>query len=85
MDKKFEINQKKIKGVCQSGRKVVTHISKNDSPLILCGKQDKHTAKNFLKVLIEKNHYLIHVRTLACLSTDFDADSTQSELWLLLV
>ena len=30
MHKKFEINWKKIKGGCQSGRKVVTHNSKSD-------------------------------------------------------
>ena len=30
MHKKFEINLTKIKGGCQSGRKVVTHNSKND-------------------------------------------------------
>ena len=34
MHKKFEISQKKIKGGCQSGRKVVTHNSKSDLPLI---------------------------------------------------
>ena len=33
MHKKFEINQTKIKGGCQSGRKVVTHDSKSDLPL----------------------------------------------------
>ena len=33
MHKKFEINRTKIKGGCQSGRKVVTHNSKNDLPL----------------------------------------------------
>ena len=33
MHKKFEINQTKIKGSCQSGRKVVTHDSKSDLPL----------------------------------------------------
>ena len=33
MHKKFEINGTKIKGGCQSGRKVVTHNSKSDSPL----------------------------------------------------
>ena len=33
MHKKFEINQSKIKGGCQSGRKVVTHNSKSDFPL----------------------------------------------------
>ena len=30
MYKKFEINETKIKGGCQSGRKVVTHNSKSD-------------------------------------------------------
>ena len=35
MQKKFEINRTKIKGGCQSGRKVVTHNSKSDSPLAL--------------------------------------------------
>ena len=33
MQKKFEINRTKIKGGCQSGRKVVTHYSKSDFPL----------------------------------------------------
>ena len=34
MHKKFEINQTKIKGGCQSGRKVVPHNSKSDWPLV---------------------------------------------------
>ena len=33
MHKKFEINRTKIKGSCQSGRKVVTHDSNSDLPL----------------------------------------------------
>ena len=33
MLKKFEINRTKIKGSCQSGRKVITHDSKSDLPL----------------------------------------------------
>ena len=33
MYKKFKINQRKIKGGCQQGRKVVTHNSKSDLPL----------------------------------------------------
>ena len=33
MHKKFEINRTKVKGGCQSGRKVVTHNSKSDLPL----------------------------------------------------
>ena len=35
MHKKFEISQTKIKGGCQSRRKVVTNNSKNDLPLVL--------------------------------------------------
>ena len=37
MHKKFQINRTKIKGCCQSGRKVVTkiHNSKSDLPLVL--------------------------------------------------
>ena len=34
MHKKFEISQTKIKGNCQSGRKVVTHNANSDLPLI---------------------------------------------------
>ena len=34
MHKKFEINWTKIKDGCQSGRKVVTHNSKSDLPLV---------------------------------------------------
>ena len=33
MHKKFVMNRTKIKGSCQSGRKVVTHNSKSDLPL----------------------------------------------------
>ena len=35
MHKKSKINQKKIKGGCQSGKKVVTHDSKSDLPLVI--------------------------------------------------
>ena len=34
MQEKFEINWTKIKGGCQSGRKVVTHDSKSDLPQV---------------------------------------------------
>ena len=34
MYKKFEINLTKIKGGCQSGKKVVPHNSKSDLPLV---------------------------------------------------
>ena len=33
MHNKFEKNRRKIKGSCQSGRKVVIHNSKSDLPL----------------------------------------------------
>ena len=35
MHKKLDVNRTKIKGGCQSGRKVVTHTSKSDLPLLL--------------------------------------------------
>ena len=38
--KKFEINQTKIKGSCQSGSKVVIHYSKSDLLLVM----DTHAA-----------------------------------------
>ena len=34
MHKKFDSNRTKIKGGCQSGRKVITHDSKSDLPLV---------------------------------------------------
>ena len=37
----FEINQTKIKGGCQSGRKVVTHDSKSDLPLVSSQRRKK--------------------------------------------
>ena len=55
----FEINQKKIKGGCQSGRKVVPHDFKSDSPLVL------HTKCNMIQDIHEKfvyvwNEYTFH-------------------------
>ena len=35
MHKTFEINGTKIKGGCQSGKKVVSHNSKSDLPLVI--------------------------------------------------
>ena len=49
MHKKFEMNRIKIKGGCQSGRKVVPHDSKSDLPL---GKED--AANNYAR-----GHYTI--------------------------
>ena len=46
MHKKFEINQTKIKGGCQLGRKVVPHNSKSDLPLttkLFCLFQNQET------------------------------------------
>ena len=40
MHKKFEIDWTKIKGSCQSGRKVVTHNSKSDLPIVLKEKKN---------------------------------------------
>ena len=48
MCKKFDINLTKIKGSCQSGRKVVTHDSNSDSPLV--------TGKGIKK---QKNMYVV--------------------------
>ena len=52
MHKKFEINQTKIKDGCKSGRKVVTHNSKSDLPLIEFAIFFKVTEK-----VIEDVHY----------------------------
>ena len=35
MHEKFEMNRTKIRGSCQSGRKVVTHGSKSDLPIVI--------------------------------------------------
>ena len=41
MHKKFELNRTKIKGGCQSGRKVVANDSKNDLPTVKKGKNSE--------------------------------------------
>ena len=51
MHKKFEINQTKIKGSCQSGRKVVTHDSKSDLPLYMF----KTAPENWVPLLIAQS------------------------------
>ena len=43
------MNQTKIKGSCQSGRKVVTHDSKSDLPL--CALHSLAAAENAITVL----------------------------------
>ena len=45
MQRKFEINQKKIKGGCQPGRKVVTYNSKSDLPLDCMDTYERLTCK----------------------------------------
>ena len=45
MHKKFEINWTKIKGDCQSGRKVATPDSKSDLPLALRLKENTFLIK----------------------------------------
>ena len=44
MHKKFEINRTMINGGSQSGRKVVTHNSKSDLPLVGLKKRDSSVA-----------------------------------------
>ena len=53
MHKKYEINRTKIKGDCQSGRKVVTHNSKSDLPLVM----NKYH-KEFSKVIFPGSFFL---------------------------
>ena len=72
MHKKFEIYQKKIKGGCQSWRKVVTHNSKSDLPLFFTFEKKERTFygsshivfNQFIKprsekslLRLEKSHY----------------------------
>ena len=45
MHKKFEINWTKVKGGCQSGRKVVTHNFKSDLPLVSTKMPCTHTSQ----------------------------------------
>ena len=50
MHKKFQVNRTKIKGGCQSGRKVVRHDSKSDLPLsrgIVAGVLKKDLERRF--------------------------------------
>ena len=64
MHKKFEINQTKIKGGCQSGRKVVTHNSKSDLPLMSSKPSETSESSDldasFDKVSLEENKSAIN-------------------------
>ena len=55
MHKKFELNRTKIKGGCQSVRKVVTHNSKSDLPLESCLKMQMDTSTGKIVHCTEKN------------------------------
>ena len=60
MHKKFEIYPTKIKGGCQSGRKVVTHNSKSDLPL---GSFSKTPEACFFKKNTKTKQILLHLPT----------------------
>ena len=61
MHKKFEINQTKIKGCCQSGRKVVTHTSKSDLPLKAY--QDMNTPLGQINNIVKKTLAFLKKKT----------------------
>ena len=54
MHKKFEINLAKIKGGCQSGRKVVPHDSKSDLRLVIYNNFKEKPLKNKVVFLSRK-------------------------------
>ena len=60
MHKKFEINQTKIRGGCQSGRKVVTHNSnsKSDLPLVKCQPEEGIVGGQKIEKLVNAGWYL---------------------------
>ena len=68
--KKFDINRTKIKDGCQSGRKVVTHISKSDLPLVeeeevqhcRCVEREKKEIESAEKQGSEKGKDEVHSR-----------------------
>ena len=55
MYKKFEINRTNIKGGCQSGRKVVTHNSKSNFPLVPDNTRDLLTKICAVRAIDEKS------------------------------
>ena len=71
MHKKFEINPTKIKGGCQSRRKVVTHDSMSDFPLarrrlLLCPRLEKgvpRKAINKITLVQEEKAFFRRSRT----------------------
>ena len=56
MHKKFEINQTKIKGGCQSGRKVLPNDSKSDLPLETSKKnpREHHAVQSSVHCLVQE-------------------------------
>ena len=71
MHKKFEINLTKIKGGCQSVRKVVAHNSKSDLP------QGKYIFKTFQEN--ENNPTQEQVETFV--NENFDPEASEFEEW----
>ena len=55
MQKKFEINRTKNKGSCQSGRKVVTHNSYSDLPLMNWCKNESNYSDDYGRVKVSIN------------------------------
>ena len=55
MPKKFQINQTKIKGSCQSRRKVVPHVSKSDLALVVFFEKGEHSSYK------QKSDYVRHL------------------------
>ena len=63
MPKNFEINRTKIKGGCQLGRKVVTHNSKSDLPLVIIQNLDVAA----LAPMISGNSVVTLILSLMCI------------------
>ena len=64
MHKKFEINRTKIKGSCQSGRKVVTQNSKIDLSLDIIRKTKALGKTNLEK--IHRNYFAGNIVPIYC-------------------
>ena len=74
MNKKFKVNRTKIKGGCQSGRKVVTHNSKSDLPLL------SSTLKRLLKLGFITEIYSDNFQNLMILWITVAAKETYREI-----
>ena len=80
MNKKFEINWTKIKGSCQSGRKVVSDDSKSDLPLST-HRSDTYTHKRKIglvsQFLSASNASIIMDLSFSFLSIDFVVEAAR--------